>query len=100
MCASGTIVAHVPQDDQLVHDVNFNIHNDLNDSLMYDDPGISHRQHDSTDHPPSENSDGFDPGDLDEYEQQDAMLQAESQARAAAIQALSISLRLINLQWQ
>ena len=63
------------QDDQ--HDVNINIHNDPNDSLMQDIPPILHHQHDSTDTPhtpPSEDSDAFESGDLDDNEQQDAAL--------------------------
>jgi hypothetical protein len=75
-----------PQDDQ--HNVNVNIHNVPNDSLVQDVPCISHHQHDSADTPPPD-SDDFDPESLDEYEQQDAVLQAEWQAHAVAIQALT-----------
>ena len=77
------------QDGQ--HDLNINIHNDFNNSLIQDDeniPHISHHQHDGTNTPPPENTDDSNPGDFDEYEQQDAALQAEWQAHATAIQAL------------
>ena len=75
------------QDDQC--DVSIVIHNNSNNLLTQDVSHISYHKHDSTDTPPSGNSDGFDPGDLDEYEQQDTVLQAEWQAHVVVIRALS-----------
>jgi hypothetical protein len=46
-------------------------------------------QHDDISDPQLEDSDGSDPGELDEDEQQDAALQAEWSARALAFQVLS-----------
>ena len=48
-----------------------------------------HHQHDSIDNPPLEDPEDFDPGDLDEHEQWDDVLQAEWQACAMATQALN-----------
>ena len=48
-----------------------------------------HHRHDSIDNPPLEDPEDFDPGDLDEHEQWDDVLQAEWQARAMATQALN-----------
>jgi len=58
------------------NDIDVNNHNEQSPSHFRDNPFIS-RQHDSANDPQLEDSDGSDPGELDEHEQQDAALQAE-----------------------
>jgi hypothetical protein len=76
-----------PQGDQI--DASVDIHNETDNLLPHDIPHTLHHQHDRADTPSPERSDDSYLGDLDEDEQRGVALQAEWDAHAAAIQALS-----------
>jgi hypothetical protein len=76
-------------DSSRSNDVNISDRNEQSPSPFYDNPftGIPHN--DSANGHTLEETSDFDPGEFDEYELQDAALQAESHARTMALRALN-----------